>query len=174
MYRLSLFKLKITPRFWVWTLFTAFLLLLVQVNGCVGAGPASTASASPTPAQTTAPPAETAPANTAVLTEIDVQSAHDLIRKNQDNPDFIIIDVRTATEFNNGHLAGAINIDFYSPDFKSSIDRLARNKEYLIYCLTGIRGAAAIRIMIDLGFNTVHNLSGGITQWMAAGYPTVQ
>jgi rhodanese-related sulfurtransferase len=164
-------------------LFMAAVFSIVLSNGCAGtatapveqiipgvsqpaSSPSSTPPLSPTPALTAAV--------TAADTEINVQEAFSLIQRNKANPDFIIIDVRTAEEFDSGHLAGAVNIDFYSPDFKANLDKLERNKEYLIYCRTGIRGAAATRIMIELGFTMVHNLSGGIVQWIEAGYPTVK
>jgi rhodanese-related sulfurtransferase len=111
---------------------------------------------------------------TANVSSITIQDAYKLIQDNRDNPGFIIVDVRTADEFSSGHLANAVNIDFYSPDFKSNIDKLDRNKEYLIYCRTGIRGAAAIKIMKELGFTRVYNLAGGIVQWIDAGYPVLQ
>jgi rhodanese-related sulfurtransferase len=97
-----------------------------------------------------------------------------LIQNNKVNLDLIIIDVRTPDEFNGGHLANAININYYSPEFKSNIDKLDRNKEYLIYCRTGVRGTGATQIMIDLGFTRVYNLAGGIVQWIDAGYPTLK
>jgi rhodanese-related sulfurtransferase len=108
------------------------------------------------------------------MSAISTRDAFILIQNNQDNPDFIIIDVRTAGEFAGGHIANAVNIDYYSPDFKSNLDKLDRNKEYLIYCRTGIRGAAAIKIMIELGFTRRYNLSGGIVQWVDDGYSILE
>jgi rhodanese-related sulfurtransferase len=85
----------------------------------------------------------------------------------------MIVDVRTPEEFKSGHLADAVNIDYRSPDFKSNVDKLDRNKEYLIYCRSGARSAGATQMMLDLGFTRLHNLTGGITGWINAGYPTV-
>jgi rhodanese-related sulfurtransferase len=166
-------------RGWKFILFGLLLLLLAQSIGCTDAEPASSAATSSAPAgQTLTQPGTTQTGSSPIVSEagreISVQAAYDLIQKNKDNPDFIIIDVRTADEFNSGHLAGAVLLDYYSPYFKTTLDTLERNKEYLVYCKTGIRGTAAVRIMIDLGFNRVHNLSGGIVQWIEAGHPTVQ
>jgi hypothetical protein len=47
------------------------------------------------------------------------------------------------------------------------------HKEYLVYCATGIRGAAATQIMINLGFKNVQNMAGGITAWIQDGYAIV-
>ena len=150
-----------TPRCLVLILFVGLLISLGLSGGC-----AISPSSTPQPGAT--------PVVTAAVPVISVQDASNLIQNNKANPDFIIIDVRTADEFNSGHLAKAVNMDYSSSDFKSNVDKLDRNKEYLIYCQTGIRGAAATQIMLDLGFTKVHNLSGGIVQWLNAGYPTLK
>ncbi len=147
-------------RGWIIFLLGFFTVLLVLGNGCSNA---VTTSAPATPAN-----------SSAAIPSISTEDASTLIEKNQNNPDFTIIDVRTAGEFNGGHLAEAVNVDYYSPDFKSMVDKLNRNKEYLIYCQTGIRGRSATQIMLDMGFTKVHNLSGGIVEWMNAGYPTTK
>ena len=105
---------------------------------------------------------------------ISTIDAYNLIQQNSNNSNLIIIDVRTTDEFNNSHLASAINIDYYSPDFKSNVSALDKNKQYLVYCRTGVRSAAATQIMLDLGFKDVLNMNGGITQWQKDGYPTVK
>jgi len=105
---------------------------------------------------------------------ISVQDAYALIRNNQGNPNFVILDVRTADEFNSGYIAGTINIDYYSSEFKTNIGKLDKNKRYLVYCRTGIRGAASVQIMMDLGFKQTQNMAGGITEWIQDGYPTVK
>ena len=140
------------------------LIILALSGGCAKTEPAGGQSSTVQP---------TATLSAMAVPMISTLDAYNLIQKNKDNPDFIIIDVRTVDEFNSGHLANAINLDYYSPDFKSNISRLDRNKQYLVYCRTGIRGAAATQIMVDLGFKDVYNLSGGIVQWIQDGYATV-
>jgi rhodanese-related sulfurtransferase len=105
---------------------------------------------------------------------ITTQDAYLLIQNNLDDPDFIILDVRTADEFNSGHIAGAVNLDYYSSEFRTNVGKLDQSKQYLVYCRTGIRGAASVRIMLDLGFKNVQNMTGGITQWTQDGYPTAK
>jgi rhodanese-related sulfurtransferase len=168
-----------TRRHLILIVFVMLLISLILSDGCAQAVPLSTPPTTINSIIPAVPPSniheqsaiETA---TATIPEITVQDAIKLIQNNRDNPDFVIIDVRTADEFKSGHLANAVNIDYYSPDFKSNINKLDRNKEYLIYCQTGIRGAAATQIMMDLSFTRLHNLSGGIVQWIDAGFPTVK
>jgi rhodanese-related sulfurtransferase len=138
----------------------------------LNAGYAVAKPASSTPANPSAAPPT--PTRLADVYQINVQDAFKLIQNKKNDPNFMIIDVRTADEFKSGHLAGAVNIDYRSPDFKSNIDQLDRHKEYLIYCRSGVRSAGAMQIMLDLGFSRLHNLITGILGWTGEGYPTVQ
>jgi len=97
-----------------------------------------------------------------------------LIQDNQDNPGFVIIDVRTSEEFANAHIEDAINIDYYQESFRDELEAMDRNKTYLIYCRTGNRSQSAISIMGELGFKTIYHLQVGITGWDEEGLPTVK
>lgn len=79
--------------------------------------------------------------------------------------DVILIDVRTAREFNNGHLPGAINIDYTSSDFETKIQEIAKDQPIYIYCQSGNRSEKSARIMQKLGFNEIYDLQGGIRAW---------
>ncbi len=118
-------------------------------------------------------PIATPPAPVPLPTAIAALDAYALVQSNRNNPGFVILDVRTAAEFAGGHLAGAINIDYYSADFRSRILALDAAKRYLVYCRSGVRGAAATAIMGELGFARVQNLTGGLDQWIQDAYPTV-
>ena len=71
----------------------------------------------------------------------------------------ILLDVRTAEEYSSGYIPNSINIDVLSPDFKSKIDLLDKNKEYLIYCRSGNRSTIASSIMATNGFIRIYNLN---------------
>ena len=129
----------------------------VLMGGCVG-------RETGTPSQQT----------TQTIEDVTPQEAYTLIQENQDNPDFVIIDVRTPKEFAEGHIEDAINIDFYSETFPDELNILNKNKTYLIYCRSGGRSGGALTIMESLYFKEVHNMTGGIIQWQAEGFPTVQ
>lgn len=81
-----------------------------------------------------------------------------------------IIDVRTESEFAEGHIAGAVNIDINSFTFDDKIKNLDTTKEYLVYCQSGGRSARACSIMSELGFKNVVNLDGGISTWKGEGF----
>lgn len=116
------------------------------------------------PAQTTA---------TAKVVDISTGNAFSLIKSNQSATDFVVLDVRTASEFSSGHIAGATNIDFYAQDFKDQVNKLNHYNRYLVYCQTGGRSAQATQMMLSLGFKNLWNLTGGITQWTMDGYQVV-
>lgn len=78
----------------------------------------------------------------------------------------VILDVRTEDEFNEGFIANAINIDIHrGQDFVTEIEALDKNKNYFVYCRSGMRSAKACEIMNQLGFENAYNLIGGITEW---------
>ena len=104
-----------------------------------------------------------------VVLDVSVQEAVDLIEKNRNNPDFVILDVRTPEEFGDGHIENAVNIDFRSPSFESEISELDREKVYLVYCRTGNRSSSAVEIMSKLGFREIYHLDVGITGWIEEG-----
>ena len=85
-----------------------------------------------------------------------------------------ILDVRTPAEFAEGHLANAINIDFYSESFDQHLSQLDKNKNYALYCRSGQRSGMAAEQMKQMGFSNVCNLSGGILDWIATGLAIIK
>jgi rhodanese-related sulfurtransferase len=69
-----------------------------------------------------------------------------------------IIDVRTAEEFQAGHLDGAININVEGPNFDQEISALDKAGEYFVYCRSGRRSAIAVTRMSELGFSKLTDL----------------
>jgi len=74
------------------------------------------------------------------------------------------IDVRAADEFATGQLPGAINIPV--DELRSRLDEVP-DGPILIYCLVGIRGHIATRILAQSGFTQVRGLAGGIQTYFA-------
>jgi rhodanese-related sulfurtransferase len=143
------------------TLVPLILLNIVLIAGCTQAANRTNGSTAATAIETPTVPTITVP------------DAYILIQENTNNPDFVILDVRTQSEFDTGYIAGAINIDYESSQFNTDISQFDKSKQYLVYCRTGIRGAFATQIMMGLGFEKVQNLTGGITAWIQDGYPVL-
>jgi rhodanese-related sulfurtransferase len=105
------------------------------------------------------------------FSDIEASDAVKLIQSNQNDADFVILDVRTAEEFATGYLAGAVNLDFKSADFTGRLDELDKTKTCLVYCRSGGRSAKAMGMMKEKGFQRVYNLRGGILDWVARELP---
>jgi rhodanese-related sulfurtransferase len=102
--------------------------------------------------------------------ELDPRECYLLLTKKEGRP-CSLIDVRTAEEYNRGHLEGAENIDVYSPDFRSRIGGNDRTLRYIVYYGKGIRGHNAMELMRDSGYEDVINIVGGIENWISHGLP---
>jgi rhodanese-related sulfurtransferase/thioredoxin-related protein len=83
----------------------------------------------------------------------------------------VILDVRTAQEFQAGHIAGAINLDVTAPGFEQKAAALDKSKTYLVHCASGVRSVRACKKMTQLDFPHLYNLPGGFKAWAAAGEP---
>lgn len=97
--------------------------------------------------------------------DLSAEEAQELIQ--QKNP--LVLDVRTEREYNQGHLSDAKLIDFYEDDFAQRLEELPQDEPILVYCHSGGRSSKAVKMMKDLGFQEVYNLSGGVTSWNSEG-----
>ena len=87
---------------------------------------------------------------------------------------FVLIDIRTKAEYNAGHIPSAIQMDFYAKDFPQKLDKLARDKVYLIYCRSGNRTGHTLRLMQKMNFQQVIDLKNGIISWQNSGKKLVK
>ncbi len=102
--------------------------------------------------------------------DVSVQEAQNMIASGE----VIILDVRTDDEFNEGHIEGARQLNFFSDNFKEKIAELPRDANYLVYCASGNRSGKAVQIMKELNFIEVHNMEGGISAWRSNSLETVR
>lgn len=84
---------------------------------------------------------------------------------------FTVLDVRTADEFKDGHIPGAVNLDVLDAGFEKQVAALDKSKTYLVHCASGRRSANAAGQMKTLGFKSVVDLAPGFNGWKAAGKP---
>ena len=90
----------------------------------------------------------------------------DKLRKSEKT---VVLDVRTPEEYKEGHIPGAVLIDFTSDDFAKEVAKLDKDKTYLVYCASGGRSARSCKKMAQLNFKSLYNLPGGIGAWEKAG-----
>ena len=106
-----------------------------------------------------------------MLKKISPKDAEELIKKNADNSNFVILDVRTPKEFAEEHIKDAIIVDFRSTTFENDLDKFDRNKTYIVYCRVGNRSGKATELMKQKGFKKIYDLEGGIFRWKKDGLP---
>ena len=86
----------------------------------------------------------------------------------------VVLDVRTADEFNEAHIEGAINIDQFKSDFiELAKQQLPKDKTIAVYCRSGRRSAHAAGLLAKEGFHPV-NLAGGIIAWTKENMPVTK
>ena len=102
--------------------------------------------------------------------DLDVQAFADVVKQSI----VIILDVRTANEYAESHLRGAINIDQFQNEFVEKAKAvLHTDKTIAVYCRSGRRSASAAERLAAEGFKCV-NLKGGIMAWTRAGLPVTR
>lgn len=107
-----------------------------------------------------------------IIENITPEEAYILIQENKDNLNFIILDVRTPEEFLDEYIENAVNLDYYSDNFRNDLDKLDKNKTYLIYCRSGRRSGNALNVMKELDFREAYNMLSGIIKWKSERLPT--
>ncbi len=95
--------------------------------------------------------------------------ARKFLLEHEQDPDLVILDVRTPEEFTQDHLPGAILVNFNSPGFAQEVQKLDPNKTYFLYCHSGGRSSQAIPVLLQAGIHRIYHLQRGV----AAGFPLV-
>ena len=83
--------------------------------------------------------------------------------------DYILVDVRTAEEYESGHIQDAVNFDFYSESFQKEILSLEKNSLIILYCRTQNRSTKAANFLKENGYKEISVIEGGITSWVKNG-----
>ncbi|MBT9608251.1 rhodanese-like domain-containing protein [Microbacterium sp.] len=88
--------------------------------------------------------------------------------------DAIVIDVRTPAEHAEGHLDGALLLDVTAGELQAAIPDLDPHADYVVYCRSGQRAAAAVNLMEAAGFTKVRNLGSLADAAASTGLSVVQ
>jgi hydroxyacylglutathione hydrolase len=98
--------------------------------------------------------------------ELPQMSVHDVRR---DGAKVQIVDVRTPSEWEEGHIPGARHL--FVPEVRKKAKDLDRGKPVITYCDSGFRANIAASVLRQEGFTTVCNVPGSMQAWKRAGYP---
>jgi len=85
--------------------------------------------------------------------------------------DAIVVDLRPAAEFSNGHILGARSIPLADLDKRAGELEKHKAKPVIVHCGDGNRAGAGVALLRKNGFGNVVNLTGGYAAWQQAGLP---
>lgn len=114
------------------------------------------------------------PTITGVSTKITVVTPDQAVSLLKENPAFIVVDLRTAKEFAEEHIAKAQNVNYLADNFESELSKLDREKTYLIHCRSGKRSTGSLETWKKLGFKRLYHLDGGLISWKKSGNEVVK
>ena len=108
------------------------------------------------------------------IQSVGVDAAKELVAQDES---VVVLDVRTPEEYEAGHIQGALNINIRNENFSNMVSMLDRNKTYMVHCSANVdngRTDKSLKIMNNLGFKKLLDMSGGIVAWTQGGNPVVQ
>lgn len=138
------------------------VLLTVLVLAIAGCTDNTTQAEKPTQTQTTVSQKN--------YRDISVTDAANMIASTKD---LVVLDIRSPEEFAEGHIEGAVNVDFRQANFAAELANLDKDQTYLLHCHSGGRSSKSIKILEELGFTDIAHMKQGIQGWRAAGQPQV-
>ncbi|MBN1164229.1 MAG: MBL fold metallo-hydrolase [Candidatus Krumholzibacteriota bacterium] len=105
---------------------------------------------------------------TSDVRQISAETLHNIACGKHERDEIVLVDVRSALEFNDNHIEGALNIP--APEMRTRFRELHPDKHTVLICSTGHRSSLASSILKRQGFHDVANVAGGMTGYSAAGY----
>ena len=109
-----------------------------------------------------------------IFAEVELIDIHEL-KQRIDNPDktLILLDVRTVSEYQSGHIKDSINIPH--DQLIQNIDILDqyRNQTIVVFCRSGRRAQLVIDTLIQNKFDQIVDLEGDMLAWKTSGFPVV-
>ncbi len=92
----------------------------------------------------------------------------------EESSESVIVDVRTDSEYQAGHVENSRLISLHNRDFLDKIRDLDKDKTYYVYCKSGLRSRSAVMKMKKEGFSKVYNIRGGINDLTRNGLKLVK
>ncbi|MDP1552633.1 MAG: rhodanese-like domain-containing protein [Methanobacteriaceae archaeon] len=89
----------------------------------------------------------------------------------EEYPEISILDIRPYDDFKKEHIPGAENLDYDGHQFQQKVKKLDKNKKYIIYCKSGVRGGYFMEKMKESGFKWAFNILGGFMAWKVSKLP---
>ncbi len=99
-------------------------------------------------------------------------TVHDLATMRDERPDLVVVDVREVAEWDDGHIAGAVNVPMSQA--LSRMGELPADRPKAVLCAGGLRSSSVISALRRAGLTDCYNVAGGMREWVKAGYSTVK
>lgn len=103
--------------------------------------------------------------------KIDVKEAYTFLKKHKGDEEIVLLDLRTKEEFDKLHIEGAVNMDFTQTTFPGEVEKLDKEKRYLLIDMTQRKSLNTLQLMMELRFDKVHVIMGGMDEWNKQGLP---
>ena len=81
-----------------------------------------------------------------------------------EDSEIVLLDVRTPSEYESGHIEDAVLLPLDQLNEKASEVIPDQEKIYYVYCRSGNRSATAAQLLVDMGYENIYDL-GGIIDW---------
>ena len=98
-------------------------------------------------------------------------TVHDLATMREERPEVVVVDVREPSEWDEGHIAGAVNVPM-----GQAVERmreLPAGRPKAVLCAGGLRSSSVISALQRAGMSGWYNVAGGMNEWVRAGYPVI-
>lgn len=95
------------------------------------------------------------------------------LKSAEKTPEFIVLDVRTAKEYQEQHIEDAINISHDQIESKLAMLNQYKDTMVIVHCRSGKRADIAENILVKNGFSQVKHLAGDMNGWLAADLPII-
>ncbi|HMQ46793.1 MAG TPA: rhodanese-like domain-containing protein [Saprospiraceae bacterium] len=107
---------------------------------------------------------QSTPTTSSIINEVLPQA--DYRARIQATDNIQLVDVRTPEEYQAGHIEGALNINFFDPDFEQQLlQGVKKDQPVYLYCRSGNRSGQASKKMVQWGYQEIYDLEGGFSQW---------
>lgn len=90
----------------------------------------------------------------------------------QRNDGSVIIDVNEEKDFAAAHIPSSLNVSMASLNADNKALMKNKDKTVILVCQTGTKSTKAAKTLVDLGFNDLHILRGGLLSWTKENLPT--
>lgn len=103
--------------------------------------------------------------------KIDTKEAYAFLKNHKSDEDVMLIDLRSKEEFDKSHIENAVNMDYSQTTFPAAIEKLDREKRYILIDRSQNKSMNTAELMKELRFDKVHIVIGGWEEWNKQGVP---